>query len=82
MGQLISVRLDEEIQATLETAAHARGIGLSAYLRELADSEARRLRRERIRAQSRAVAEHVASKPDAVDFYADWGTPNADEGPI
>lgn len=70
----VSVRLDDEVRATLEREAKARRQGLSAYLRDLATEEARRLRRERIKAQSRAVGEHVALSADAAEFYADWGT--------
>lgn len=76
MAHPISVRLDEDIQATLEAAARERGIGLSTYLRDVAAREARRLQRGRIRAQSRAVADYVASSSEADEFYADWGTPS------
>lgn len=48
MGRPVSVRLDEDVQMTLEAAAKTRGIGLSTYLRELAANEAKRVRRERI----------------------------------
>jgi uncharacterized protein (DUF1778 family) len=72
----VSIRLDDDIQATLEKAARERGIGLSTYLREVATKEARRLRRERIRAQSREVGVYVASSPEADEFYADWGNPS------
>lgn len=82
MGKPVSVRLDAEIQTTLEAAARERGVGLSTYLRQLADEEARRLRRERIRAQSRAVGEYVATTPEAADFYTRWGTPNDEQGPV
>jgi hypothetical protein len=75
MGSPVSVRLDETVQEILEDAARERGIGLSTYLRELAAAEARRVRRERIRAQSRAVAEYLATSPEARSFYEDWGTP-------
>jgi len=79
MGHPVSVRLDDDVQATLEGAAKERGVGLSTYLRELAEIDAKRIRRERIRAQSRAVAAYVESSPDGRAFYEDWGTP-ADEG--
>ncbi len=79
MGHPISIRLDDEVQATLEAAARERGIGLSTYLREVAATEARRLRRERIRAQSKAVGTHVASSEEASGFYADWGALTAGE---
>jgi uncharacterized protein (DUF1778 family) len=78
MGHPLSIRLDDDTQATLEDAAKARGIGLATYLRELAAKEARRVRRERIRAQSRAVGAYVASSPEGQAFYAEWGNPTAD----
>lgn len=78
MGHPVSIRLDDDTQTTLEDAAKARGIGLATYLRELAANEARRVRRERIRAQSRAVGAYVASLPEGQAFYAEWGTPTAD----
>jgi hypothetical protein len=79
MGHPVSVRLDTDVQATLEDAAKERGVGLSTYLRELAEIEAKRVRRERIRAQSRAVGAYVASSPEARAFYEDWGTPAAED---
>jgi uncharacterized protein (DUF1778 family) len=81
MGHPVSVRLDDDTQTTLEDAAKARGIGLATYLRELAANEARRVRRERIRAQSCAVGAYVASSPEGQAFYAEWGTPTADGEP-
>lgn len=81
MGHPLSIRLDDETQTTLEDAAKSRGIGLATDVRELAASEARRLRRERIRAESRAVGAFVASSPEGQSFYADWGTPTADGEP-
>lgn len=81
MSRPVSVRLDERVQTTLEDVARERGIGLSTYLRELAADEARRIRRERIRAQSRAVGAYVASSPEARAFYEDWGTPSPETEP-
>lgn len=80
MSHPVSVRLDDDIQATLEAVAKERGIGLSTYLRELAVDEAKRIRRERIRAQSRAVGAYVASSAEADAFYRDWGTPASESG--
>jgi predicted transcriptional regulator len=82
MGAPVSVRLDDEVQATLEGIAAERGIGLSTLLRELAAGEARRVRRERIRRQSREVAAHIEASPEARAFHRDWCTPAApaDEG--
>jgi hypothetical protein len=74
MGHPISVRLEDEVQATLEMAAKERGVGLSTYLRDLAASEAARVRRDRIRRQSRAVADYIGGSEDAQAFYRDWGS--------
>jgi hypothetical protein len=80
MAAPVSVRLDDDARRTLETEARARHIGLSSLLREIAREAALRLRRERIRAQSRAVGEHVAGSTDAAAFYDDWGTPRYEGG--
>jgi predicted transcriptional regulator len=71
----VSIRLDDDVRETLEAEARARHIGLSTFLRQIAIETAARLRRERIRAQSRAVGEYVAGSSEAAAFYQDWGTP-------
>jgi hypothetical protein len=75
MAAPVSVRLDDDVRETLEAEARARHIGLSTYLRQIASETAMRLRRERIRAQSRAVGEYAAASPEASEFYQEWGTP-------
>jgi hypothetical protein len=77
MSDPVSVRLDDEIRETLEEEARSRRIGLSAYLREVANAEARRVRRERIRQQSRAVGNYVATSTKAQEFYAEIGSQKA-----
>jgi predicted transcriptional regulator len=74
----VSVRLDDEVRATLDEEARARGMGLSTYLRQVATETAHQLRRDRIRRQSRPVAEYVARSPEAAEFYEAWGTPRAE----
>lgn len=76
MGAPISIRLDDDVRETLEMEARARGVGLSAYLRQLAEAEARRLWKERVRAQSEAVGAYVAANSEARQFYEDWGSPD------
>ena len=78
MAAPVSVRLDDDVKETLKAEARARRIGLSTYLRQIAMEAAMRLRRERIRAQSRAVGEYVAASPEAAAFYQEWGTPRLD----
>ena len=75
MAAPVSVRLDDDVRETLEAEARARHIGLSTYLRQIAMETATRLRRDRIRAQSRAVGEYVAGSAEAAAFYEEWGTP-------
>jgi predicted transcriptional regulator len=79
MAAPVSIRLDDDVRETLEAEARARHIGLSTYLRQIAIETAARLRRERIRAQSRAVGEYVAESGDAAAFYTDWGTPGLEQ---
>jgi hypothetical protein len=80
MGAPISVRLDDEVRATLDTEARERGIGLATLLRQLAAEAAREVRRKRIRAQSATVARYVAENPEAREFFEFWGTPTTDPG--
>jgi len=79
MAAPVSVRLDDDVRETLEAEARTRHIGLSTYLRQIAIEAAARLRRERIRAQSRAVGEYVAESSEAAAFYAEWGTPRLED---
>jgi hypothetical protein len=79
MATPISIRLDEEVRKTLEAEARARHVGLSTYLRQIAIEEAARLRRERIRAHSRAVGEYVSESTEAAAFYDEWGTPRLED---
>jgi len=79
MAAPVPVRLDDDVRETLEAEARARHIGLSTYLRQIGIETATRLRRERIRAQSRAVGEYVAESADAAAFYEEWGTPKHED---
>jgi len=74
----ISVRLDDDVRATLEAEAKIRGIGLATYLRQLAADAARDVRRKRIRAASEAVGRYVAENPEAREFVEFWGTPRSE----
>ncbi len=78
MSAPVSVRLDPDVRETLEFEAKARGMGLATYLRQLAATAAREVRRSRIRAGSVAVARHVKENESAREFMDDWGTPASD----
>ena len=76
MSAPISIRLDPDVRETLEAEAKAQGVGLASYLRQLAAKTARDVRRARIRADSAAVARHIAENQAAREFMEDWGTPD------
>lgn len=76
----VSVSLDEDVCSVLEAEAKDRGMGLAAYIRQLASDAAQEARRKRIRAQSAAVGRYVANSPEGRAFYQDWGTPTTDPG--
>lgn len=78
MSSPISVRLDDTTRELLEREARERKIGLSALLREIARDAAREAHRRRIRQQTKAVAEYIASNPEAQEFVEFWGTPMAE----
>jgi hypothetical protein len=72
MAAPVSVRLDDEVRATLEADAKQHGIGLATYLRNLATDRAKLVRKANIRAESRRVAEYNSDNPDAQEFYDFW----------
>jgi uncharacterized protein (DUF1778 family) len=75
MAETLTIRLDAEDRAALEAAARRQGKGLSAFVRELAEAEARRVRREVIRADGDRVVAHLAEHPAARAELDDLGTP-------
>lgn len=75
MAETLSIRLDAEDRAVLEATARRRGLGLSAFVRDLAEAEAQRLRREAIRAEGEVVLAHLAAHPEARAELAEIGTP-------
>jgi uncharacterized protein (DUF1778 family) len=79
MADTLTIRLDSEDRAVLEGVAQAHGKGLSAFVRELAEAEARRLRRESIRAEGERIVAHLAEHPEARSELETLGTPLTDE---
>jgi hypothetical protein len=75
VAKTLSIRLDPDDRTTLEEAARAEGMGLSAYLRELAEAEARRVRRAAVRTHGEAVMAHLAEHAEARDELELLGTP-------
>jgi hypothetical protein len=65
MAAPISIRLDDDVRKELESEARARNIGLATLLRQIAAEAAREVRRKRIKARTKAVADYIASNPEA-----------------
>jgi GNAT superfamily N-acetyltransferase len=80
MGVPISIRLDDDVRAELESCAQSQGVGLATLLRDMATAAAREARRARIHQASEEIGRRVAASPDARAFYQDVGTPTTDAG--
>jgi uncharacterized protein (DUF1778 family) len=75
MADTLSIRLEAGDRQTLEDAARRQGTGLSAFIRALAQAEARRLRREAIRADGDRVVAYLEEHPEAKAELETYGTP-------
>ena len=80
MAETLTIRLDAEDRAVLEVTARRRGQGLSTFLRDLAEAEARRLRREAICAEGEQVLAYLAGHPGARAEVEEIGTPISETG--
>jgi hypothetical protein len=78
MAQTLTIRLEERDRIVLEAAARRHGIGLSAFIRDLAEAEARRLTRESIRADGERVVAYLEQHPQAQAELELYGTPIGD----
>lgn len=78
MADTLTIRLDAQDRAVLETAARRHGKGLSAFVREIAEAAARDIRRDMIRADGERVMKHLATSPEARTELDELGVPQAD----
>ncbi len=78
MAETLTIRLNADDRAALEAAARGQGKGLSAFVRDIAEAEARRVRREAIRADGDRVVAHLAGHPAARSELDELGTPLTD----
>lgn len=78
MSETLTIRLHAEDRAVLEQEARQQGKGLSALVREIAETEARRARREAIRAEGKRVVAYLTDHPQARDELDELGTPLGD----
>lgn len=75
MAETLTIRLEDRDREVLEAAARRRGSGLSAFVRELAEAEAERLRKAAIRSEGERVLVHLAEHPEARAELDAYGTP-------
>ncbi|MGH9302258.1 MAG: DUF1778 domain-containing protein [Acidimicrobiales bacterium] len=78
MVETLTIRLGADDRAALEKAAQRLGKGLSTFVRELAEAEARRVRREAIRADGDRVVDHLASHPESRSELDEISAPLSD----
>jgi uncharacterized protein (DUF1778 family) len=78
MAETLTIRLKGQDRVVLEAAARRNGTGLSAFIRDLAEAEARRLSREAIRADGERVVAHLEQHPRAQAELETYGTPIGD----
>jgi uncharacterized protein (DUF1778 family) len=71
----LTIRIDDRDREVLEAAARASGVGISTYLRELAQDRARSLRRAAIRSQGETVVSYLRLHPEAQGELESLGTP-------
>ncbi len=78
MPETLTIRLSADDRAALEAEAQRQGKGLSTFVREIAEAEARRLRRDIIRANGVRVVTHLAEHVEARSEVDEIGTPLTD----
>jgi uncharacterized protein (DUF1778 family) len=78
MADTLTIRLESADRAVLEAVAREQGEGLSAFVRDLAEAEARRLSRDSIRAEGDRVLAHLAEHSEARSELETLGTPPSD----
>ena len=78
IGAATYIGVGADDRAALEAVARGQGKGLSAFIRELAEAEARRVRREAIRADGDRVVAHLAAHSEARAELDEIGAPLTD----
>jgi uncharacterized protein (DUF1778 family) len=75
MAETLTIRLEKRDRAILEAAARRHGTGLSAFIRDLVEAEARRLSREAIRADGQRIVAYLERHPEAQTELDTYGAP-------
>ena len=79
MPETLTIRLPRGDRETLAAEAARRGQGLSAYVRQLAEADALRIRHEAIRAAGDQVVAYVLRDEQAAAELEEIGTPAGDD---
>jgi uncharacterized protein (DUF1778 family) len=77
MSETVTIRLNVSDRKTLESAAREQGKGLSAFVHQIVETEARRMQRVAIRADGEQVVAYLAEHPQARDELDQYGTPRS-----
>jgi uncharacterized protein (DUF1778 family) len=78
MADTLTIRLEQLDRDVLERAARERGLGLSGFVRSLAEAEAERLRREMIRTDGDRVVSYLLENPQARAELDAYGLPQTE----
>lgn len=78
VAETLTIRLEQFDRDVLELAARKRGLGLSGFIRALAEAEASRLRREAIRADGDRVVSYLLENAEASAELGAYGVPQAE----
>jgi len=74
MAATLTIRLKDSDREILESVAKQHGTGLSGFVRQLAEAEAKRLRNAAIRREMAEVSRRIAASPEAreeLEMYSD-----------
>ncbi len=78
MAETLTIRLEQVDREVLERAARERGLGLSGFVRSLAEAEAARLRREIIRADGDRIVSYLLENSRAKAELDEYGVPQSE----
>ena len=81
MASTVTIRLSSTDREVLARAARTRGTGVSGFIRQLAEAEAKRLITEAIRRESQRVVDYLATHPEAREEVELYGAAAIDDWP-
>ncbi|HKM63039.1 MAG TPA: hypothetical protein VJY39_11170 [Acidisphaera sp.] len=78
MTKELTIRLSKTLREALEWKAQSLGVTLDTLVTKVVNQAAEDTFRERVRTEVAKLAEHLASSPEAREFFEFWGTPDWD----